>query len=423
MPVFNSDASSSPIRRLVIIDPGLHSRMGHHYNYVRAVVDAAHRRGLETLVLGPFMAGPDIQQELSVVPVFRIATYAPMVWDYSPTASETNPVVQEGQQVLMTNSIVFADLLVRASPLCRPDDLIFVHTVLENQIMGITQWLGSLPGNERPRSNILLRFWHDKTHIKPVLELCSTVLNSPALRARYSTDTMELSVLYSDLLRKAVDVVPIPMPIPYDALAPEARASRRRFLPEGLSPDTRVIAYAGDCRLQKGFHFIRPVIEELLREAPCPVHFLIQISDVNFTDEMRESVRAIAPVAGPNVTVVQETLSADDYYSFFNETDIMLINYDPRQYAYTSSGLFTEAMLLGKVSVIPAGTSMENEARRLGTGYASVGEFSALALLQALYQALIDYPVLAERSRTAMAGARRYHNADTLVSYLIGEKI
>ena len=164
------------------------------------------------------------------------------------------------------------------------------------------------------------------------------------------------------------------------------------------------------------------MVEALLQDAPAPIHFLIQISDANFTEQMRASVEQIAPAAGPHVTIVCGTLSSDDYYVFINEIDILLVHYDPEHYAYTSSGLFTEAVLLGKVAVIPAGTSMEREAQRLGTGYASVANFSAQALGRALCRALAEYPVLSERSRAATEAARRYHNADTLVSYLIGEE-
>jgi hypothetical protein len=418
----DSGTSSPSIRRLVIADPGLSSRMGHHYNYVHAVVEAARRRGLEVLVLCPFMVDPSIVEEFSAVPVFRVATYTPLAMDYTPPP-DADPAVIWGQQVLMSNAYTFGDLLVRATPLCRPDDLVFFHTVRETQLIAIAQWLASFPADQRPQTNILLRFWMNKPFHQPLFELCATLLNSPAMRVRYSTDTAELSALYSNILKRPVDLVPIPMPIPYESLTPERRAGRRRFLPPDLPPDTIVIGYTGDCRLQKGFHYLKPVIANMEQNPPegRRYHFLIQVSDVNFSPEMRGTVHGLAPEAGENVTVVWETLSADDYYSLFTEIDIMVVHYDPKDYAYTSSGLLTEAALLGKVSVVPAGTSIEREAARLGTGHVPIAGFHAVALDAALRRALAEYPVLAGRSRAAMPAARSYHSTDTLVSYLLGE--
>ena len=404
-------------RRLFLPDPALTSCFGHHYNYTRAVAEAARKRGIEVVILSHANADPVVVQGLPALPLFRLGTYSELNLDDSVPNSDFDQYEVQGFQLVNMN-MYFLNELKTLNQVLGPDDMVFFHTIMEHQILAITQWLAGFSPEQRPMSNLLLRFWHqDRPHVTPMLQLCSTVLNNPKLRSRFSTDTMELASLYTNIVRGPVDLVPIPhSPAAHDG------AQGRRFLPDDLDPDTVVVGFLGDCRGNKGFMYLRSIIQQIFANPPGKVHFLLQISNSSFPPAVMAEIQGLAAMAGMGITMVMETLSAEDYYSLLDQTDIVLISYYPKHYMYGSSGIFTESASAGKVTVVPAGTNMEHEAMRFRTGFTSFADFTIESIADALHRAIQNYPVLAERAETAAHTMTRYHNADNLVSYLLGEE-
>lgn len=415
------DLTSAPprFRRLILPDPALTSCFGHHYNYTRALVEAARRRGIEVVVLCHANADPIIVEGLPALPIFRIGTYSELNMDDNVPNSEFDEYDVQGFQLVHLN-MYFLNELKTLNQVIGPEDMVFFHTIMEHQILAITQWVAGLPLEQRPMTNLLLRFWHqDRPHVTPMLQLCASVLNNPKMRSRFSTDTMELSSLYTNIVRGPVDVVPIP----HSPASHGEGEDRRRFLPEDLDPDTVVVGFLGDCRGNKGFMFLRSIIANIFAAPPGKVHFLLQISNSSFPPNVLAEIQGLVAMAGLGITIVMETLSAEDYYAILDECDIVLVSYYPKHYMYGSSGIFTESATAGKVTVVPAGTNMEHEAMRFRTGYTSFEHFTVEGIADALRRAIANYPVLAERSKAATEALNRYHNADNLLAYLLGEEI
>lgn len=401
--------------RLVILDPSLTSHFGHHYNYDKAVVDAARRRGLDCVVVGNRNAAEHVQQSLSALPLFLLSSYHHLEPRSDLPVRMQDPFFVSGRELLELN-MVFLKELNQFTSYINPSDLVFFHTLSDSQILGATMWLMSFPEDRRPLSNFVLRFLHDRPHSDSLLQLCAANLSSPRMRAGLSTDTTELAALYTRMLRLPVDLIPIPH------APPELETVRRRFAPE-LAPDTIVIGFVGDCRWAKGFHFVRPLVEAFIRSSSRPVHFLVQISAHTSSPEIDAETAALAAFPPSFVTLVTETLSADEYYGLMDECDVVLITYHTGQFTHQSSGVFTEATVAGKVTVLPYGTAMHHEALRMGAGFRCFRNFEPGSVIAAVSSVLADYPDLAERAKDASRKMARYHNAGNLVSYLLGEEV
>ena len=106
-----------------------------------------------------------------------------------------------------------------------------------------------------------------------------------------------------------------------------------------------------------------------------------------------------------------------------DECNIVLIAYHTGQFTHQSSGVFTEATVAGKVTVLPYGTAMHHEALRIGAGFRTFANFDASSVIEAVAGAVEDYSNLSERAKVASVMMSRYHNGDNLIAYLLGEEI
>ena len=406
---------SSIWKRLVILDPSLTSHFGHHYNYDQAVVAAARRRGIDSIVVGNRNAAEHVQQSLPALALFLLSSYHHLDPQNGQSGRQQDAFFSSGRELLELN-LLFLKELNQFTPHIAPSDMVFFHTLSDIQILGATMWLMSFPDELRPSSNFVLRFLHDRPHSDPLLQLCAANLSAPKMRAQLSTDTTELAALYTHMLRRPVDLIPIPH------APPELTAERRCFLPE-LAPGTIVIGFVGDCRWAKGFHFVRPLIDAFMRLSSCPVHFLIQISAHTLSPEIDGETAALRNFPSKIVTLVTETLSTEEYYGLMDECNIVLIAYHTGQFTHQSSGVFTEATVAGKVTVLPYGTAMHHEALRIGAGFRTFANFDASSVIEAVAGAVEDYSNLSERAKVASVMMSRYHNGDNLIAYLLGEEI
>lgn len=401
----------SGIRRIVVVDSALVSRSGHHYNYDRAVIEAAKARGLDVLVLCGQAASPEIVEEFAAIPFFAIQAGAKMMPNPQGPPGANTPFAIEGYQAIALNTQFFLDFH-RMTPLIRPDDQLFFTAMFPSELIAFSQWLTLLPAETRPFSTLLLRAWNDRPHFRAIHELCSTVLGRPEMKCRICSDSMELSLLYGEVLRRPVDLIPFPQ-ISHDAIR-----SDRTFRPAG---DQITIGFVGSCRENRGFLLLRSAIEEVLHDPPRPCHFLVQAGGNHGCppDIFMAEAQALWAMPKSSVSMIVEITSTADYYALVHDCDIILLCYDPDYYRYEPSGVFAEAMTAGKVMVITSGTSMEREAQRFGAGFTSNAGFTAPAIAMAIKRALMEYPTLAARAETIAASARQFHNAEKLISYLV----
>ena len=97
---------------------------------------------------------------------------------------------------------------------------------------------------------------------------------------------------------------------------------------------------------------------------------------------------------GPRLTILEGKLSVDVYEQAMDHADIVLLPYQPANYWFASSGVFTEAAGRGKVLAVTAGTTLAASAAAYNLGAAIIQEFSAEAFVQAVSMAITDFQKL-----------------------------
>ena len=79
----------------------------------------------------------------------------------------------------------------------------------------------------------------------------------------------------------------------------------------------------------------------------------------------KEIVEAAASLKRIKLILRTEPLSKEEYDADLMRTDLFLLNYDPAMYARNTSGIFLEAMCLGKDAIVSRGTWMAYENSKL----------------------------------------------------------
>jgi glycosyltransferase involved in cell wall biosynthesis len=124
----------------------------------------------------------------------------------------------------------------------------------------------------------------------------------------------------------------------------------------------------------------------------------------------------------PGVELDVRALEPAAYFARLARAAIVLMPYDPRAYRSRTSGLFVEALALGKPVVVPANTWM---AEHLEAGHGAGVTFAAwdaASIATALSDALERLPALSARARAGAAAWRAMQGADAFVERLLADE-
>jgi glycosyltransferase involved in cell wall biosynthesis len=120
----------------------------------------------------------------------------------------------------------------------------------------------------------------------------------------------------------------------------------------------RTVGMLGPARSTKGFHFYPRLAAALA--AREDTHIVLQ-SQVLFNRDRDSLIAREILKHSPNVTLIEESLSQDDYHRVLNSIDLLALPYQLSYYHSQTSGILAEGASLGKPCVIPKGTWMHEQ--------------------------------------------------------------
>jgi len=174
------------------------------------------------------------------------------------------------------------------------------------------------------------------------------------------------------------------------------------------------VAFVGEIRAEKGF-------EQFLEALPL-VRGKYQIDALvtRLAQDMscEEFAQKIQPLRShPRVTLRTEPVSPREYLSQVARADVVVLAYSPKAYRLRSSNIFTEAIGLETVPVIPRATWMGELVEKLGVGVA-YAPYDAAGLARAIDTALQQLPQLQARLRELAPRWRAENRVASLVDSL-----
>jgi hypothetical protein len=134
---------------------------------------------------------------------------------------------------------------------------------------------------------------------------------------------------------------------------------------------------------------------------------------------MAETLAAQLSGLAAETTITHGLLRHEAYLRRLRRSDILLLPYHPRRYALRASGMFSEAMGLGLVTVVPAETWMADMLTAGWGAGATFGGFSAAAIVKAVLNASDMLATLLTAAAQKQEAWRRTHSADALLDVIL----
>lgn len=386
------------MRHLHYFDPQLVDLNGHYHTYCEQVVQEMKRRNVPVTVYArkgcQVTCGGQRPEQ-----VFSHDIFAEMCRDDQTWAMEN---------FYNANTAFMLDLCRVSPERFSADDVLFFPSLIQDQMHGIANWLGRLPEARRPAVVALLRYLNHKMDYvqkRPNHDLvplyyrfAARALRAVQPRLLLATDTTEMAVAYREITGLPVTELTIAMEPPPSLGTSPTRAADGRPL----------VAFQGHTSHFKGFHLLPEIVERCLALKPKP-RFAVQVQNRQAAIKagLSSSVDRMGRLAGADVRLLNGSLSTAAYYQLLHEADIVLLPYSPEFYGHCSSGIFAEAVAMGKVVVVPSGTVSARQAKEYSAGVVCASEFTAPALANAVGTALARLPELRAQAEVAAPKFRR----------------
>src|SRR5262249_1099311 len=146
------------------------------------------------------------------------------------------------------------------------------------------------------------------------------------------------------------------------------------------------------------FHLLPDVVKRVQADENAP-HFVIQsYGEPRLCGAVEKALAELAP---DQVSLIVGTLEADAYSRLLRRADIVLLPYVRAFYGWASSGIFSEAMSLGKVTVVTEGTWPAQQLEKFGGGGVTFTNVDVESIAGAIGRAVRALPQLHARAAQA----------------------
>lgn len=404
--------------RLLVVDQSLKGFEGHHYDYSRAVIEAARELGLETSVAshvdfaGQALAGAAVTRCFSGDwnsagrsfgrTLMRGALERLPAPARRMLLSVATPRGNPGISDATPNPRFAREFLGAVSDAKLGEaDHVLVHTVGEAEFLGLADALSQHPGLS-PRIHVVLRY--DGT---TSCQQAFAKLEGTPTRLTYWTDTEQLAEHYRELGCREIGV----LPIPHGLNDIPARVSR------GRTPLT--VSYLGGARGDKGFHLLPELVASFSGDylATGKVQFLVQSTYGISREEglMEATKRRLRRFPRDWLKLIEAPPDSETFTKALLSTDLLLLPYDQTTYRRRSSGLLVQAMVAGIPTILPEGTWLASAAPQ--GAYGAFG--GTVTLNTALRHVVANYEKFKQAAQMGAPQAREQHKAERLVRVLV----
>ena len=236
--------------------------------------------------------------------------------------------------------------------------------------------------------------------------------HGPSTRIHFYTDTKELSHDYSQLGSLPFGVLPIPF---RSELIDASRPDRSQPLR---------LAYLGEARDEKGFHWLPDLIDDLMDKyvRTGKARFLLQanVSSPQYNprssrmlDKLKQYPREQVELFG-----LGTPLTPQEYYALVSQADVVLLPYERNRYRACSSGTLAEAIAGGRPAVVPAGSWMSSQIPP--GGGETFHDYDSF--VEAVGRAIDNYDAYRAEAEAFRSSWIAHHTPDCLISRLIGRE-
>lgn len=470
--------------KFVLIDHSIADWGGHHFEYAKRVLRAADLAGYEPILATNRRLSRVGPLSWRVLPAYRYGYwFAARALPAAGTLHRIGRCVSRCRwpKKLCQRAFAWRKRLAFGADSLRlfgqihvgQGDVVFIPTLAEPEMLGLLRVFERNPAAAHASWHLLFRrnifvgrepdYLAQDEKLRPLgTALRRFIQRTAGARVYFYTDTERLTAQYNRLGVARFETLPIPADEGFraqgagfsdapadtgqttDCVSPPLRAS--------VEPAARVtaacrasttagatrrwhIVYLGDARTEKGYHHLPRLVAELTADGP-PVQFSFQSNfNVPGGEPAAAAARAqLERLPRDQVRLLNDPMTSADYRALLLDADVVVLPYDRDDYYARSSGIFAEALAIGKPVVVPAGTWMAAELSRAGRYYQAalppMAGNADTSVVGAVYsdprdlasqvrQVLGQYDHYSATAADFSHGWSSYHSAQTLVKQLV----
>lgn len=386
-------------RTLYVLDQGLKGLVGHYFEYVRSIVEAAEVQGLSCVVGSHLESATADLGDFSLNPIYRHD-----VWGTLPGHDLHSAASMRG---ISQGFVDETAGLLKLHP-AMPGDIIFLPNIAKSHVVAAAL----MAETYGPKGlKLFLMFRYPSSHFDgPVAAEAFRRLERAADRHSVTlcTDSHRLAAELSQLTKLPFMVMPIP----------HTRHQTDRHLAQRTADEPLHCVSLGNARGEKG---IAEILEAVRLTASEPwgdrLRFSLQINDPYEAEEAIERFRSGPD--DPRVTLIDMPMSSEAYCDLLESSDIVLVPYHRSVYRERTSGVFLEGLTSGKLLVCTNDTWMSDLFDAHGGGVA-VEDRSGRAVADALGEIVGHFDNYQARADKAAAYWQEIHCSENFVAYLTG---
>jgi glycosyltransferase involved in cell wall biosynthesis len=390
--------------RAHIFDPQLNFVDGHYANYDLSIKAELEARQIEVTLYGSRVNSGIKNKVADVLPVFSRDIFS---------EDSADPAIWALENFDSIGNLFYQDLASIDASRFRRTDFVFVPNLVQNQIGSIDRWLGSLPEDNRPAVVIKLSYL---THAMPynqtrpnrdliqlIYRFAIRKLAKNHARVTFCSDTEEIAVSLQQISQVPFKLLPLPMSVG-GLEKPSANGEKLR------------VAYLGHTSPLKGSDLLPNIVRGALSKRNNLL-FHIQL----FGNDLLASTvkKGLANVDKSNLHITEGVVEAEKYKEFLESADIILLPYAHAFYGWASSGIFTEALSLGKIVIVPENTWMSRQLAQFNAGGVVFSSFDAKSITDAVVGASEKYSDLSKKAKAAAPPWRHHNSPKRFVDELI----
>lgn len=396
-------------KRYFLVDQSLKIYSGHCYEYFKPLKDIVEERGEKSFLIGNIFAEKQLIEETGTIPLLTYWCDERNVGQSPDLSTKDNyDAIRASHEIVLAKDLSKLDQMFELSG----DDIIIINTIKHWGIRGVVDWMESIPSERRPFVTMIFHFTglpepnlydHAIEHYRDAF---ARIEGSVTCKHFYlMADSEQLVAEYEELTSLKVDLAPIPHTMSHVANSNSTADTPLR------------IGYSGEARMHKGFNLLPFLARSMERNPPSrPIEFHLHAYCLNPRAEFFRIAMAQLEEC-KNVVLYKEIMGPEAYRNFIGTIDIFLIPYALSNYYRQTSGIYTEAIALGKPAVVSRGTWMASHLKRHGGGRECIAD-DHMSLLLAVRDVVEHYDALQSEALEIQKNWLKFHQPGVLLSMI-----
>lgn len=381
--------------RIVILEPGfLSANDGHHYGYNGMLGLAARDMGHEPVIVAhEWSKLEEVAYEGANIPVRGLLRQ----YLYQP------PQPRSLDDLLVLNQSGYEAFAALPEGLFAAPCRLLVHTTNETQVLGLARFVTEGLGRRFASAVVGLmmpppvRFATDGTAREGDPAACE--IYRRAVRMMGERPGIRVLGIGATVAEDHARLAGIPVASGGALIGGIGRAILPRPAPHA---PPEVLLFAGDAKLDKGFHLLPEVIARL-RAGVLDARFTVQVSGRMAEDRYAWFVREVRAAAAGDARfrILEGRLDEGGYNALWDGADLVVVTYHPGVYARKTSGVCWDALNLAIPAVALRDSFHVIEMSRYGHPVTQAASFWPEEIVAAIGAALEGLPAARRQASVA----------------------